>query len=414
MKNGENTGLLGLPLELRRQIILEVLRHRQHQKPPVLKQRVVADRVRLRNRFDPNYPAETNIYIKKGQSIIINGNALLHTNRQMRRDTQDLIEDTLETGKVAIPFVLDLMIVKDVGILPTWMSFPYVPKKMKTLRINMRIFRPKKGLFPPDWIPVAQYRREDYDIHETPCAWNLYVVLLFYAMGRLSTSSEAILTADPVQRRLSPEELNAESKTGSMDVYLSAIAPYSVDQLLIHINEFEHSPDGREICEYDDDTESQSIFYKKGYFRFGRSIFIDPCEEDWETPYAQIMREGKRASAELFYGLMDAFEYIPSWFRTMRSWDFDEEQTLQIYFDVAAKYIGTIRHTPYKDAESYVLGGPNYLRYSWESILGYEYTPDNIVKLFKAEKKKGVGANTDKLHLMKLAKWRMDRGWWNP
>ena len=367
MKNGQNIGLLGLPLELRRQIILEVLRHRQHQKPPVLKQRVVADRVRLRNRFDPTYPAETNIYIKKGQSIIIISNALLHTNRQMRRDTQDLIEDTLETGKVAIPFVLDLMIVKDVGILPTWTSFPYVPKKLKTLRINMRIFRPKKGLFPSDWIPVAQYRPQGYRSSDTPCSWNFYVVLLFYAMGRISTSSEATLTADPEQRRLSAEELNTESKTGSMDVYLSALAPYSVDQMLIHINEFEHLPDGKEIRGYNEDTESQSIFYKKGYFRFGRTIFTDPWEEDKELPY---VREGKLASVDLFYGLSGAFEYLHSWYGSTTSYDSVNEQSLQIYVDVAAKCIGTIRHTPYKDWESYVLGGPNYLDCSWEVILG--------------------------------------------
>jgi hypothetical protein len=407
MKDGEHIGLLGLPIELRRQIILEVLRYRHQRREPVLKQRVIDGRVRLRNRFDPNYPAETNIYVKKSQSIIINGNALLHTNRQLRRDTQDLIEDTLETGKVTLPFVLDLIFVKDVGILPTWMSFPYMPKKIKRLRINIRIFRPKRGLLPADWIPVAQYRRQDYDSRETPCGWNLYVVLLFYAMGRLSTSSEAVLTADPGFA----EELSAESKAGSMDVYLSAVATYSVEQMLIHKNEFEHWPDGKEIRGYNEDKQSQGIFYKEGYFRFGRSIFTVPWKDDKELSW---VREGKLASNDLFYGIADAFEYLTtSWLGSIHSWDFDKEQTQLIYFDAAAKYIGTIRHTPCKDVESYVLGGPYYLQYSWESILGDgEYTPDNIVKLFKAEKKK-FHADRQVMHRMKLAKWRMDRGWWN-
>lgn len=49
---GEPTGILSLPLELRRVIILSVLRYRRP-KGPVLKQRIIDGPVRLQNCFDP-------------------------------------------------------------------------------------------------------------------------------------------------------------------------------------------------------------------------------------------------------------------------------------------------------------------------------------------------------------------------
>lgn len=96
----------------------------------------------------------------------------------------------------------------------------------------------------------------------------------------------------------------------------------------------------------------------------------------------------------------------------MGFWYYDEEQTLQIYYDVAAKYIRTIRHSPYIDNWSIVLGGPSILYNSWETILGDHYRSHNIVKAFKAEKRED-SPDEDLLHQMRLVKCRMDRGWWD-
>ena len=62
------TSLLKLPLELRQFIIIETLKQGRRKKP-ILSKRVVDGRVRLRNRFDDNYPAETNIYIRKQKAF---------------------------------------------------------------------------------------------------------------------------------------------------------------------------------------------------------------------------------------------------------------------------------------------------------------------------------------------------------
>lgn len=145
--SGEDIGLLNLPLELRRVIILSVLNHRRPKKPPVLKQRVVDGRVRLRNCFDPNYPDETNIHVEKERNVRIHGNGLLRTCRLLRRDTLDLIADTLETGKVKIPFVLDIMLVKGIGFLPTWMSFPIPRSRFESSALMCAYSSPAKGLY---------------------------------------------------------------------------------------------------------------------------------------------------------------------------------------------------------------------------------------------------------------------------
>lgn len=107
------------------------------------------------------------------------------------------------------------------------------------------------------------------------CLWNLYVVLLTYAMGRLSTSSENTLKADAVKRRLSAQELSVESKAGSIDVCLPAVVPYSVDEMLLLAYKSEYLSDCKAIRGYLEDILAKSPFYKEEHFCFGRSIFVE-------------------------------------------------------------------------------------------------------------------------------------------
>lgn len=135
--HGEKSHLLGLLPEICRIIVLHVLTHR-HRKAPLLTKKVLKDRIRFRNRFDDKYPTETNIYVCRRKPYI-HATALLQTNRQLRQDTLDIVQDTLKTDKVKIPFVLDLMVIKDVGLLPTWMSCPYLPENIQRLKVNVRV-----------------------------------------------------------------------------------------------------------------------------------------------------------------------------------------------------------------------------------------------------------------------------------
>lgn len=306
---GEAIGLLGLPLELRRAIILSVLKHRRP-KEPVLKQHVIEGRVRLQNCFDPNYPAETNIYVEKEQNARMHGNGLLRTCRLLRQDTLDLISDTLETGKVKIPFVLDIMLVQGIGFLPTWMSFPYPAKQIRKLRINVRIFRPGKGSVPLDWIRAAQYRENEYGWCQSPFVWNLWVVLVFYAIGRLSTSPANALRAEAV---VAPPAETMRADTASVPAYLSALAPYSVDEMLVSTKELECTPDGKEIRGYVEYKFPQKEYYRDGYSIFGHERF---CGLDFH--FDRGTRDaGKIASCQFGDAMLDAFEHLSAYYQSI-------------------------------------------------------------------------------------------------
>lgn len=132
MSTDHNPGRLTyLPWEVRRPIIIEVLRH-QRKSTPVFSRKFIESRVRLRNCFDENFPETTNFYVARHKNRYLHGNALRATNRKLRYETNLLIQEELESGNLQLPFVLDIMVVKDIGVFPTWMSFPYRPAHIKS------------------------------------------------------------------------------------------------------------------------------------------------------------------------------------------------------------------------------------------------------------------------------------------
>lgn len=149
--------LLRLPWEIRRPIIIDVLRYGRRFKPPSFSWELIESRVRLCNRFDDNYPDRTNFYVLRHKSPFLHGHGLRATNRQLCDETKLLIKEELESANTEIPFIFDVMFVKDVGIFPTWTSFPYQPKHLKMLAINLRIIRPGTAIVPDEWIEVARY-----------------------------------------------------------------------------------------------------------------------------------------------------------------------------------------------------------------------------------------------------------------
>ncbi|KAJ6789187.1 hypothetical protein PWT90_05908 [Aphanocladium album] len=407
-KARERTGFLDLPLELRRIIILHVLKHRRP-KEPVLKQRDIDGRVRLQNCFDPNYPTETNIYVEKERNERIHGNGLLRTCRLLRRDTLDLIADTVETGKAKMPpFVLDMMLVKGVGFFPTWMSFPYPAKRIKKLRVNVRIFRPKKGIVPLDWIRAGQYKADDYEWCQSPFTWNLWVVLLFYAMGRLSPSPANTIQADRV---VTPPADAMRADTDSVPAYLSAHAPYSVNEMFVSTHELEYSADGKAYRGYVEDKLPQLEYYQEGYSAFGHEIFRHDQDDyyDHDEHYLSIRNAGKNAFSQFSDASVHALnEHLLSYYRVY-PYRY-HEPSRQIYVDAAAKYIQRLQHTYYSTEWGVVSGGCSV--WLWEHVLTSPFEAAGLAKAYKIEKKK-PHPDEEILHLFTLIKWRIDAGWWD-
>ncbi|KAJ3479944.1 hypothetical protein NLG97_g8188 [Lecanicillium saksenae] len=153
-KQGEKTGLFSLPLEIRRTIILVVLKCGRRKEP-------TPDQEVWR-------PETTNIYVQRHKNRLIHGNGLVATCRQLRSETFTLIKDTLKPGLVDVPFVLDVMVVKHVGVILTWMSFPYKPLRIRKLTVNVRVMRSARLVVPDDWVDAARYKADEHDFEDKP------------------------------------------------------------------------------------------------------------------------------------------------------------------------------------------------------------------------------------------------------
>lgn len=421
----EIAGLLRLPIELRRLIILNVLKHGRRE-APTLTPDVVAGRLRLRNAFDPNYPNDTNVYVEKCPKTGINGNSLLQTCRQLRQDTLDVIADTLETGKVKVPFIMDLMLIKGVGLLPTWMSFPYMPSHIEKLQIDVRIVRAEKELIPQDWICVSRYKREDYRHDENPTIWNLYIAFLFVAMGRLTTSPDDTLTAKrdwfrqmklveaaaEAQTRVSADSKPLAEPTDKAPAVLSATAhisskgPYTVGEMYLNTHEFEYRANGDVITGPEPEPpwlEAQ----RNGNTLFGDYIF--PPGPSFE--YMSFDRQGQKALCQFCDRMPGAFSHLYAFHTSVWLQGRKTGQTLRIYLDVAATYIRMIRQVDYAEDQchSTLLGAGPFTE--WETILAAKAGGSSIVEARRVEMAQPA-PDDDALHLLELAERRIDLGWW--
>lgn len=304
--------LLSLPWEVRRPIIVEVLRH-QRQKTPVFSRKFIERRVRLRNCFDNSFPEITSFYVARHKNRYLHGNALRATNRQLRYETNLVIQKGLETGSLDhLPFTLDIMVVKDIGVFPTWMSFPYQAKHIKKLTISLRIIRP--GAVPDEWVETARYSDDEFYARweNSPIRWNVIVMgVLLYAFGHFSVkpdpalppirrrSDEPSATKEPTQDtkevagdsksnnkqkpkdKATKAEPNARSnlidhKSDTFDAYVLRKPSYVVDELLIEYHNYEYNTESKPIPPSNQDTSTrESRFYKVGYLQFGRDIFRD-------------------------------------------------------------------------------------------------------------------------------------------
>lgn len=192
--------------------------------------------------------------------------------------------------------------------------------------------------------------------------------------------------------------------TASVPAYLSALAPYSVNEMFVNTNELEYSPDGKEIRRYIEYKFPQKEYYKDGYSIFGHEVF---CDRDFH--YSRSTREaGKIAFWQFGGAMLEAFDHLPSYYKY---YPFnDEKPSMQIYLDAAAKYIKVLNQLRSVSGTGIIFGERGSM--SWEYILTGPFEAAGLAKSYRIEKQK---PNPDKeiMHLFTLVKWRMDAGWWD-
>ncbi|KAJ6789328.1 hypothetical protein PWT90_01068 [Aphanocladium album] len=404
-KSKEQTGLFSLPLELRRAIILDVLTCGRR-KEPTLTKKLVSGRVRLRNCFDADRPETTNIYVQRHKNRFRHGNALLATCHQLRSETLTLINDTIKPGRAEVPFVLDVMLVKDVGVFPTWMSFPYKPRHIKKLTVQVRIVRPGRLVVPPDWFEAARYKKSEHDFERSsPSAWNLFVVLVVYALSGFTATPPAAAAARaeldlaPTQRSKHRDRA-AAARPLVVDAHLLDAPPYMVDEMLIRWRPHEQLASGKAVRRpWVPDPRKKSDHYRSGYHQFGRDLFSELSAEEVRRnpnwPRAAMQREGTLACHDLTWAMHLRFSADFSWFA----------RGLEMYFDLLANNIGVVRDI-HADGKPCLLvdGGPNIIP-EWEYI-----EVGDVAGALRAEEKK-THPSEYHLKILRTAKRRLDMGW---
>jgi hypothetical protein len=379
--------LLDLPWELRRPIIVHVLQRRRS-KLPSFSRKLIESRLRLRNCLDANFPEVTNFYVPRHKNRYLHGNGLRATNRQLRHETDQLIQEELKSGSIDVPFVLDVMVVKDIGVFPSWMSFPYRPEHLKKLTVNLRIVRPGTSTVPNEWVEVARYKDDKY----YPTSWHLLMAITLYAFGcfsvkqdpvlpRVQRNSQAAATeeAQPAKtkqandnktkdKQLSLRPKGKESNSGmrpnlvdhqsdTFDAFRLSSASYVTDELLIKFDEFEYDANSKPIPPpvragskgirpWDPilpgalETCKESRFYKEGCVQFGRDLFSDYSSKwkdgDEIVEDLELVYKGKYRS----YQLQDVLTETIFGVRSPEV----HESTLAPYFQVLAHSVGVINH----------------------------------------------------------------------
>lgn len=125
---------LDIPRELREMIVEHALRdHRLPPESPLTQPQ--PERVELR---DINRRAQNSILHEKDQSRIIGSLALLLTNRQLSRDTKSVLARLGRLGRLS--YALDVMLVNEVSLWPTWTSFPTLATHLESVTVTFRLF----------------------------------------------------------------------------------------------------------------------------------------------------------------------------------------------------------------------------------------------------------------------------------
>ncbi len=342
----------------------------------------------MRNCFDPQSPADTNLFLARTKDVLINGNALLATNRELRQDTLDVVDSAVRKCKVPVPYVLDIMVVPNVGVFPTWMSYPCRPDRIDQLQINVRVVRPDKGLVPRDWTYPGDSRRR------STLSWNVITAILLYATGRLSLS--------PLQQP--PDGMSSDGQPGTalasvVEARLTAAPRFVVDRVFINWHTFEYSADGARLALDPGHAQRErdkafcdeiGIYHPPVHNYFWKHDYLDGCERSRslgsyiESTLCRLLKYHRRHNnmPNLYHcALATSIGSLCLWesdgdgqwrfgrriLEKGRAWRFDKEHWFPDDGDVAAAL----------------------------AAAQAEWLPDQVV-----------------VYYLKQAQWRMKMGWW--
>ncbi|CEJ93881.1 hypothetical protein VHEMI09443 [[Torrubiella] hemipterigena] len=287
------TGILSLPWELRRQIILDILQCSDPALPC----------------FDEQFITSRNKY------EYVRGQALRATNVQLRNETDQVIEE-LKSGTCDMPFTLDVMLVRGIGVFPNWIHFPYRPTHLQKLTINIRIIRPWTTAVPEEWVEMARY--QDKSCSHTH--WHIFMAITMIAFGIFSIKqdptlprvdhyrelavTERVVVNDkaPESNTSTPKATDRYSNTQrnfknieafcseTFDAYRLSSASWVTDILFLNFCKLEYDEHNKPIPPPADckglsiyrsvpkgvsESYQERRFYKPGYMQFGRDIFRD-------------------------------------------------------------------------------------------------------------------------------------------
>lgn len=383
--------------------------------PSLLSEKGLQNRARLCNHFDADYPLHTCIYIERRRTECAGADALLRTCRRLRHDTLDLLHVT--TSREEVTFVLDVLLVKDVGVFPTWMSMPpslleHVPR----LQINLRIVRPNRRAIPLDWRYLAQNEQEQINIrgHSTPTVWNLYVVLFLHATSRLSSSPDNSVP----QMAVRTSGLDVPSSTPLAHAYLAARGRYTIGELRFQVAELEYRASGKPILPYVyvRNRQSASRFYKDEYTPFAQCLLGDYYPPPVAEPPRSVVdarAQGRMVSWVCFSRLSMMIRTQFGWYQVSRRTPSDHNQAaMNHFFDAAAEQIRAmvIYYRDFPDNATFLLGGEQ--RNAWEWVLGRHFKVGDVTEMLVAEAELD-SPDERRLRLLRLIERRMELGWWD-
>ncbi|ATY67116.1 hypothetical protein A9K55_000474 [Cordyceps militaris] len=405
--------LLSLLWEIRSVILLDVLTRSHRRGEPVFDNKLMRQRVHLGNCFDERNPKETNIYIEKPGiwPLARSARAFQATCRQLRDDVTLLINQTLKTGKTKAPFILDFMIVKDVGVFPTWLSFPYKTKRILSLRVNLRIIRPDPKAVPREWIKLARYPENlprRWGELNTSTFWSFYAALALISLSRLRYKPADDETKG-IESAAAPTN---KHRISVVDAYLTPMeaTPYVVDRLHLDFKPTEYRPDGEPIVPSMEDESRNGPFYKEGYVQFGHEVFHEKSgySDGFETYELNLEEKaaGRVASGQLLKHVWECIGRISDYK--------DEEDELALSQYALANNVGEVTFSPPRGLPP-VVDAAHMMSMNTDTwISSYESEGDwrtmNISKAIANEEAREDPAQ-GYLALLRLAKRRRALGW---
>ena len=270
--------LLELPREIREQILREVIVSERRSPASIAE---CGNRVPLPNHIDETLPDITSIYIEDGP-LRFPKDALLATCRQLRSETEELLK---LIGPDKLPYTLDVMLVDQVGIFPTWLSFPAMPTRIELLRIRVRLFD-KPENFSREW-------EECIDEDDELTWWNLIVLFTVYILGMWKRND--LEPVDETTMEAAGGDDWSDVSSEGVDDGFSDIAPYVINKIEL---EFPRAATLLGFSVHPLTLQQRRRFMTDEYFqeehqpamRFNDAFVIlsDPAEDDY-TPYRQAL-----------------------------------------------------------------------------------------------------------------------------